>query len=35
MSEKERDRGGVPQKGKSAVEWHMGRSPRKHSKRGG
>ena len=32
MSEKEGDRGGVSQKGKGAVEQHMGRSPRKHSK---
>jgi len=34
MSEKEEDRSGVPWKGKSAAEWHMGRSPRRRSKRG-
>jgi len=35
MSEKEGDRGGAPQKEKGTVEQRMGRSPRKHSKRGG
>jgi len=35
MLGKEGDRGGAPQKGKSAVEQRMGRSPRKYSKRGG
>jgi len=35
MSEKKGDRGSVPQKGKGTTEWHIGRSPRKRSKRGG
>jgi len=34
MSEKEGDRGSAPQKEKGTAEWCMGRSPRKHSKRG-
>jgi len=35
MSEKEGNRSGTPQEGKGAAEWHMGRSPRRHSKREG
>jgi len=35
ISEKEGDRGSVPQKGKGTAERYMNRSPRRHSKRGG
>jgi len=34
MSEKEGNRGNVPQKGKGAAEQCMSRSPRKYNKRG-